>query len=190
MAYMKTTSPFLYDNSSGDIIGVKDPDGSELLFWRAPHLGSFTDLSIQSASANTATDMECDTTDISRGISMSANSRITVSRSAVYNIQFSAQIRNTGNDERTVSIWLANASGNIADSNTFVTVPKKHAGDDGYVVAAWNYFVEMEAGTWVKLVWSVNGADVTLHYASDQVTPTRPKTPSVILTVVEVAPLA
>jgi hypothetical protein len=29
MTYMKDGSPFLFDDTTGDIIGIKDPDGSE-----------------------------------------------------------------------------------------------------------------------------------------------------------------
>ena len=183
---LRPNSYFLHDETSGDIVGFKDPDGSEVYFARAPHFASFADLSIQSASPNTETDMECDTTEVANGIAMVSNSRITVTRTAVYNIQFSAQLRNAANDERTVSVWLANAAGNVDDTNTFVTVPKKHAGGDSYLVAAWNYYMHITAGEWVKLVWSVNGSDVTLDYSAEQVSPARPKTPSVIITVNEV----
>lgn len=187
MARQQTANSFfLHDESSGDIVGFKDPDGSEVYFARAPHFASFADLSIQSASPDTETNMECDTTEVANGIVMVSNSRITVTRTAVYNIQFSAQIRNAANEERTVSVWLANATGNVDDTNTFVTVPKQHAGGDSYFVAAWNYYMQINAGEWVKLVWSVNGNNVTLDYTAEQVSPARPKTPSVIITVNEV----
>lgn len=32
MPFMKPNSPFLYDDTSGDIVGIKDPDGSEKFF--------------------------------------------------------------------------------------------------------------------------------------------------------------
>lgn len=35
MTYMKSGSPFLYDEDSGDIVGVKDQDGGETIFLRA-----------------------------------------------------------------------------------------------------------------------------------------------------------
>lgn len=47
MAYMKSGSPFLYDDTTGDIIGVKDRDGGETLL--APPLSSngFVPLGVQ-----------------------------------------------------------------------------------------------------------------------------------------------
>ena len=186
MAYMKQGFPWLYDNSSGDIVGVKDPDGSETYFARAPYIGSFYDVSLQPAAANTATVFECDTTDISRGVVMVDNTKITVARTATYNIAFSAQLENSANDERTVSIWLRKQGSNLANSNTMVTIPKKHAGGNSYLVAAWNFFVDLEAGQYAEIMWSVNGTGVDCFYTGTQSSPTRPATPSLIVTVNEV----
>ena len=186
MAYMKQGFPWLYDNSSGDIVGVKDPDGSETYFARAPYIGSFYDVSLQAPAVDTAVPLECDTTDISRGVVMVSNSQITVARTATYNIAFSAQFENSSNDERTISLWLRKQGSNVANSNTMLTIPKKHAGGNAYVVGAWNFFVDLEAGQQAQIMWSVNGAGVSVYYAGTQTTPTRPATPSVIITVNEV----
>jgi hypothetical protein len=184
MPYMKIGSQFLYDNASGDIVGVKDPDGSELYFARVPSVGSFYDVSDQSASANTATPMECDTTDISSGVTMVSNSRITFSHAGIYNIQFSAQFKNVSNtSEYNVSIWFAKNTVNLDNSTTAVTVPKSHGGGDGLLVTAWNYFVEVAAGDFVQILWSTPSSDVSLEYAGPATTPTRPAIPSVIITV-------
>ena len=186
MSYMKQGFPWLYDNSSGDIVGVKDPDGSETYFARAPYIGSFYDVSLQAPAVDTAVPLECDTTDISRGVVMVSNSQITVARTATYNIAFSAQFENSSNDERTISLWLRKQGSNVANSNTMLTIPKKHAGGNAYVVGAWNFFVDLEAGQQAQIMWSVNGAGVSVYYAGTQTTPTRPATPSVIITVNEV----
>lgn len=186
MAYMKQGFPWLYDNSSGDIVGVKDPDGSETYFARAPYIGAFYDVSLQAPAVDTAVPLECDTTDISRGVVMVSNSQITVARTATYNIAFSAQFENSSNDERTISLWLRKQGSNVANSNTMLTIPKKHAGGNSYVVGAWNFFVDLEAGQQAQIMWSVNGAGVSVYYAGTQTTPTRPATPSVIITVNEV----
>ena len=186
MAYMKQGFPWLYDNSSGDIVGVKDPDGSETYFSRAPYIGAFYDVSLQPAAADTATVFECDTTDISRGVVMVDNTKITVARTATYNIAFSAQLQNAANEERTVSIWFRKQGSNLANSNTIVTIPRKHAGGNAFFVAAWNVFVDLEAGQYVEILWSVNGSDVSCLYTAAQSSPTRPATPSLIVTVNEV----
>jgi hypothetical protein len=186
MGFLKQGFPWIYDNASGDIVGVKDPDGSETYFARVPYIGAFVDLSNQTATVNEATAMECDTTEISRGVVMVDNSKITASRTATYNIAFSAQFVNSGNDEREVSIWLSKQGSNIANSNTTVTIPKKHAGGNSFLVAAWNFFVDLDQGQYAQIYWSVNGAGVSIAYAGTQTTPARPATPSVIITVNEV----
>ena len=183
---LRPGSSFLYDSVTGDIVGVKDADGSELFFMRIPHTGAWVDLSDQTASADTATAMEFDTVVTESGITIVDLSKVTFSRKARYNLQFSAQLVNTGNDESTVSIWLKKNNGNVADSNTDITVPKKHAGDDGKVVAAWNFFLDLEAGDYVELMWSTNAATTSIQHIAARTTPTRPATPSIILTVNEV----
>lgn len=183
---LRPGSSFLYDSDTGDIVGVKDIDGSELFFMRIPHTGSWLDLSDQTASADTATAMEFDTVVTESGITVVDLSKVTFSRKARYNLQFSAQLVNTGNDESTVSIWLKKNNGNVADSNTDITVPKKHAGGDGKLVAAWNFFLDLEAGDYVELMWSSTSADTSIQYIAARNTPTRPATPSIILTVNEV----
>jgi hypothetical protein len=111
------------------------------------------------------------------------DTQITVSADGVYNIQFSAQLVNTGSHERNISIWLYANGANVADSNTQITVPKAHGHGDGQVVAAWNLFVRMKAGQYAQLMWSTPSTDVSIQHIAAQTTPARPVTPSVILTV-------
>lgn len=183
---LRPGSSFLYDSTTGDIVGVKDADGSELLFMRIPHTGSWLDLSDQTASADTATAMEFDTAVAESGITVVDSSKITVSRKARYNLQFSAQLVNSDSAESTVSIWLKKGADSVANSTTDITVPKAHAGGNGAAVAAWNFFLDLEAGEYVQLMWSTTSADTSIQYTAARTTPTRPAVPSIILTVNEV----
>ena len=178
---------FLYDDVTNRIVGLKSPDGSELLLMRIPFIGSFLDLTDQSAEVNTATAITFDTTVISSGVSIVADSRITFARKAVYNLAFSAQLVNASTtDDATVSIWLSKNNSAVANSNSEVTVVKKHAGGDGKLVAAWNFFVDVNEGDYVELYWSTTVAATTITHQAAQTSPARPATPSVILTVNEV----
>jgi hypothetical protein len=179
-------SPWLYDVATGDIVGVKDPDGSEQLFARIPLVGAFHSEAVQTASVNTATALQFATTDISHGITVVGGTQITVPRTAVYNVQFSAQYRNTAGQEATVDIWFRINGANVANSNTRVTIPKQHAGGDGYLVAAWNIFLEMNENQNAQIMWSTPDSDVSIYYTSGLTSPTRPDIPSVIVTVNEV----
>lgn len=178
---------FLYDDVTNRIVGLKSPDGSELLLMRIPFIGSFLDLTDQSAEVNTATALTFDTTVISSGVSVVADSRITFARKAVYNLAFSAQLVNASTtDDATVSIWLSKNNSAVANSNSDVTVVKKHAGGDGKLVAGWNFFVDANEGDYVELYWSTTVAATTIAHQAAQTSPARPATPSVILTVNEV----
>ena len=178
---------FLYDDVTNRIVGLKSPDGSELLLMRIPFIGSFLDLTDQSAEVNTATAITFDTTVISSGVSIVADSRITFARKAVYNLAFSAQLVNASTtDDATVSIWLSKNNSAVANSNSEVTVVKKHAGGDGKLVAAWNFFVDVNEGDYVELYWATTVAATTITHQAAQTSPARPATPSVILTVNEV----
>ncbi len=60
-------APWLYDETTGDIVGVKDPDGSEFYFQRAPYIGLFYDTTDQTDGAG-ATAMLFNNAPIERGI--------------------------------------------------------------------------------------------------------------------------
>jgi len=144
------------------------------------YFGSFYSTQDQtSAGANTANKMTPNTTDISNGVSIVSNSRITIANAGVYNIQFSAQLDKTDGGNDVVDIWLSKNGTNVANSNTQITL---HS-NDGKHVAAWNFFVNAAAGDYYELCWSSPDAAVFINYVASQSTPTRPATPSVILTV-------
>ena len=187
MAYLKQSGPWLYDNASGDIVGFKDDDGSEVYFARAATYGSFYDIADQTADEDEATVIDLGETDIANGISIADGSKITVTRTGTYNLQFSAQLANDGGQEQNVSFWLAKQGSSIAATNSDVTVPKSHAGGDGHAVAAWNWFVQLNAGQYVELMWSTPSTNITIEHKDAQASPTRPVTPSVIVTITEVS---
>jgi hypothetical protein len=144
------------------------------------YFGSFYSTADQaSAGANAANKMTYNATDISNGVSIVSNSRITIANAGVYNIQFSAQLDKTDSGDDIVDIWLCKNGNNVANSNTQTTL----TGNAGKHVAAWNFFVQAAAGDYYELCWSSPDASVFLNYVAAQSTPTRPAIPSVILTV-------
>jgi hypothetical protein len=74
---------------------------------------------------------------------------------------------------------------NIANSNTDFTVEKIAGG--GFEVAALNFLTQIASGSYVELKYSKTTAQGQLQAKGTQSTPTRPATPSVILTVTQVA---
>lgn len=104
--------------------------------------------------------------------------------SGIYNIQFSAQFTNTDlNKDHEVDIWLRQNDVDVADTNGQVSVPGKHSGGNGQLIAAWNYFVEAQAGDAFELMWHTTDSTVYIETIAAATNPTRPRTPSVIVTV-------
>jgi len=147
----------------------------------------FSDTTTQSGSANTAYSMKLNTTDIAHNISVVSGSRITVQNTGLYNLQFSAQLDNTGNTNELVDIWFAITGSNVANSNTQVAINKAQAGNFGKVVPSWNTLLPLSASQYVEIKWSATGNSVILHASDSQSNPTRPATPSVIATITQIA---
>ena len=147
----------------------------------------FSDSTTQSGSANTAYSMKFNSTDISHNISVVSGSRITVDNTGIYNLQFSTQLDNASNTNELVDIWIAITGSNVANSNTRVAINKAQAGNEGKVVAAWNYMIPLSASQYVELKWSSNGGNIILFSEGTAINPIRPAVPSAIATITQIA---
>lgn len=143
--------------------------------------GAFVSTVTQTAAViNTAYAMTFNSTQLSSGVTVgSPTSRIYVDRLGVFDIQFSAQLNKVAGGSRNVYIWLRIDGTDVANSATVVTL----AGTSSAVVAAWNFVVELNAGSYFELMWSTNdtGCQITAAAAAAPV----PAIPSVILTVTD-----
>jgi len=148
----------------------------------AKYFGSFYDTTDQLNSVQ-VNKMKLNTTDISSGVSIVSNSRVTIANAGVYNIQFSAQFDKTDSGIDAVEVWLSKNGNNIANSNTELTL----AGNNAKIVAGWNWFVNAAAGDYFELCWYSADAAVFINAISAGTNPTRPAIPSLILTVNQIA---
>ena len=121
------------------------------------------------------------------GFSIVSGSRITATNTGIYNLQFSAQLDNNSNTNEIVDIWIAVTGSNVANSNTRVAINKAQAGNEGKLVAAWNYMIPLSASQYVELKWSSDGGNIILLAEETTVNPTRPAVPSVIATITQIA---
>jgi hypothetical protein len=96
----------------------------------------------------------------------------------MYNIQFSAQLSSSRFGPQDVDIWLSKNGTNIPFTNSRETL-----GGIANVISAWNFFERVNAGDYVEIYWSSPSDDVIIEYIGTQSGPTRPETPSIILTV-------
>lgn len=141
---------------------------------------SFYDTTTQvNNAANSVNTMTFDTTAVSHWVTMVNGSRITFANSGVYNIAFSAQVDKTDSGQDNIAIWLSKNGINEPWSSTKVDANNNNA----KVVAAWNFFVEAQAGDYFQLKWSSADTDLRLYA---QAANSIPAIPSIILTVNQV----
>jgi hypothetical protein len=143
--------------------------------------GSFYDTTTQTAAAiNTAYAMTLNTTDLSAGVTVgSPTSRIYVDRPNVYNIQFSAQLDNTSGGDHLAYIWLRVNGTDVPNSASEIRIK----GNNGELVAAWNFLYSLNAGEYFELMWSVT--DTAVQIKAVAAAAPVPGIPSVILTVTD-----
>lgn len=111
------------------------------------------------------------------------DSKITVAQDGLYNIQISVQFVNTDTKLHDVDVWFKKNDVTLDDSNTSVTITSSHAGGDGHMCFALNYFCDMVAGDYIEIVWHTNDSAVYIEYIPATTAPIRPAAPSVIATV-------
>ena len=157
----------------------------------APY-GAFQDSTDQTAAnTTTAYAVTFNTTDYSNGIYISDSSRLNVRNYGIYNIQFSFQFKNDSNDGQDVDIWFRKNGTNVAASNSKFYLPaRKSTGDPSHLIAAMNYVLEMNANDYVQVMWRVSNTGVSLEQYPTDTSPTRPATPSTIITMSYLAPSA
>jgi len=123
----------------------------------------------------------------STSITGTVASKIVVDTAGIYNIQFSVQFVNTDNQIHDTDIWFRKNGVDIANSNSQFSVPNIHGGVDGHLIGALNFFVELAATDYIELMWATQNTGLTIQAIAAQVSPTRPATPSVIVTVARVS---
>jgi hypothetical protein len=154
--------------------------------------GAFQDSTDQTAAnTTTAYAITLNTTDYSNGIYVSNSSRINVRNYGIYNLQFSIQFKNTTNDGQDVDIWFRKNGTNIAASNSRFHIPaRKSGGDPSHLIAALNFFLELQANDYVEVMWRTTNTGVSIEHFDTSTSPTRPAVPSAIVTMTYVAPSA
>lgn len=149
-----------------------------------PH-GSFYDTTDQTAaSTTTAYPITFNTTDFAIGVGVADNSKITVTNSGTYNIQFSCQLANNSNSPQDIDIWFRRNGTDISNSNSrFGLSQRKSIGDPYHVVGALNFFVTLNVDDYIQLMWCTSSIDAYIDYYAAGTSPTRPAVPSIIATI-------
>lgn len=134
-------------------------------------------------TANTATLITFDQSDYLNGVTNNTADGLHVDQGGVYNYQFSVQWANPDTQIHTTYIWLRVNGVDLAGTGSKFDVPAKHGTSDGYLIAACNFYVSLNANDYVEM-WAA--ADSTQPYMEAYVAQTSPfampSIPSVVAT--------
>ena len=116
-------------------------------------------------------------------------SMVTVDYAGLYNLQFSLQFVNVAVQIYDVDVWFRKNGTDIPASNSRFSVPNSHGGVDGHLIAALNYFLDMDPGDYVEIMWHTDNSNISIQQLPTATSPTRPATPSAIVTMQYVSSL-
>lgn len=150
--------------------------------------GSFIDLTDQQLASITAAQVVAigGTVD-SRDVSIVSGNRITFATAGTFAISFSLQFHNHENNAvHTADVWFKKNGNDISNSNSVFDIPGAHGGIDGALIASTTIIETVAAGDYLQLYWSGSSTGLSLEHKAAGTSPTRPVTPSVIISVQQV----
>lgn len=150
--------------------------------------GNFSDSTSQYAALSTQSyAVTFDTTDLSNDVVLGTpTSEIVFNRAGTFSLVFSAQLTNTHTDDYNINMFLRLNGSDIANSNTSITVPKKHGSADGHAVMTVNFMLDVVENDVLELMWNSESVDAFIEAKPSIATPQTPATPSVIFTIEQV----
>jgi hypothetical protein len=150
--------------------------------------GAFSDSTDQTGSISAGTAVTFNTVDVADGVTLASGSRLTVPNTGIYNLQFSAQFKNTDNAQQDATVWLRINGADLPNSATQYTIPaRKSAGIFGYGVASLTFLLPLNAADYVQILWIPTSTTVNLEHLPANVSPAYPAIPSIIASVMQVA---
>ena len=196
LATGNATSTTLYDERiSPDTKIILIPFSAAAFADTAPY-GAFQDTTDQAATTTASEFLTAyGTTDYSNGVYVSNTSRVNVRNYGIYAVQYSLQFKNTTNDGQDIDIWLKKNGTNIAGTNSKFHIPaRKSSGASSHLIAVTTFMVELQANDYIEVAFRVTDIGVVMEHfdavAASGTTPAIPSTPSAVLTVQYLAPLA
>lgn len=171
----------LYFNQlSNGLTAVLAPEGGKYINNVYAAVQRDTDVSF---TANTPTQITFNVTDFINGATNDGTDGIHVSQDGIYNYQFSVQLENADSQIHSAWIWLRVNNVDVEGTASKFDVTSSHGGVHGAVIAACNFFVELEAGDTVEMWSAVSNTNVTFKAYAAQTSPfPMPAIPSVVAT--------
>jgi hypothetical protein len=144
----------------------------------------FTDDTVSLSVNDQVVTVSLANTNGSFGVTVVDGSKVTVLNSGVYNIQFSTQFLNSQTQLIDAKTWFHRNGVKIPYSAGYFSIPQKHGGEDGKLIASYNIVVSLSANDYIQSMWSA--LSVGIYIADLPETSTVPNSPSVILTITQV----
>ena len=134
-------------------------------------------------TANTATQITFDQNDYLNGCTNDGTDGIHVEISGIYNYQFSVQLKNADTQIHSAWIWLRVNGTDLAGTGSKFDVTNSHGGTPGFVIAACNFYVSLQAGDYVEMWAAVDNTNITFDATAASSSPfVMPAIPSVVAT--------
>ena len=96
-------------------------------------------------TANTPTQITFGTNDYLNFCTNDGTDGIHVEKAGIYNYQFSVQLRNSDTQIHSAWIWLRVNGVDVSGTGSKFDVISSHGGIDGFVLAACNFYVQLDA---------------------------------------------
>lgn len=117
------------------------------------------------------------------GVSIVSGSRITFAQLGVYNVCTSIQFQNTDTQIHDATVWFRRNGVDVTNSASYVSVPNSHGGTPGNLIFYVDLPQKLSTNDYMEIVWSATSTQVTLSNIAAASSPTRPSSPSVLVTV-------
>ena len=139
------------------------------------------------ASTTTAYAMRVGTVAEANGVSIVTNgtylSRITVANAGIYTFTPSIQFVNSSTQIQDAEVWFRKNGSDVAASNSQWSIPSKHSGINGNLIATVAFTITLAAADYIEMVWATTDPAVYIHTYPGGTTPTTPVIPGVIVVV-------
>ena len=138
-------------------------------------------------TSSTSAAMTLDTEIVANGITVTLpDTKVYFDNTGVYNIQFSIQLLNYTETEDNVTVWFKKNNTDIDNSASVQYISGKHGTSPGATILALNYVDSFDANDYIELYWSSETGNTVLATYPPGSSPTRPASPSMILTVTQI----
>lgn len=134
-------------------------------------------------TANTPTQITFDQNDYLSGCENDGTDGISVDYDGIYNYQFSVQLKNVDTQIHSAWIWLRKNGTDIVGTGSKFDVTSSHGGIPGFVIAACNFYADLESGDTIEMWAAVSDTNITFDASGASTSPfAMPAIPSVVAT--------